>query len=110
MPRSQDLEIFVMTTDGQTDRQTDYFTFAHACGVIMNQVESQRSKLATSYMDQGCSQLEVLTLWDILTYVAICICLYRNVLASRSGSHLGMHIHLVAILHTDFNFNVHGYL
>ena len=34
MPRCRDLVILVVTTDGQTDRQTDYFTPAHARGVI----------------------------------------------------------------------------
>ena len=34
MPRSRDLAIFVVTTDGQMDRQTDYFTPTHVCGVI----------------------------------------------------------------------------
>ena len=29
MPRSRDLAIFMVTTEGQTDRQTDYFTPAH---------------------------------------------------------------------------------
>ena len=32
MPRCRDLAIFVVTTDGQTDRQIDYFTPAHARG------------------------------------------------------------------------------
>ena len=35
VPRCQDLAIFVVTTDGQMDRQTNYFTLAHACGVII---------------------------------------------------------------------------
>ena len=39
MPRYQDLEIFVVTTDGQTDRQmdgqTDYFTPGYASGIII---------------------------------------------------------------------------
>ena len=34
VPRCRDLAIFVVTTDGQMDRQTDYFTPAHAHGVI----------------------------------------------------------------------------
>ena len=32
MPRSRDLVIFMVTTEGQTDRQTNYFTPAHARG------------------------------------------------------------------------------
>ena len=36
MPRSRDLAIFVVITERQTDRQTDYFTPVHARGVTRN--------------------------------------------------------------------------
>ena len=35
MPTCRDLAIFVMITDRRTDRQTEYFTAAHVCGVII---------------------------------------------------------------------------
>ena len=39
MPTCQDLVIFVVTTDRQTDRQTDYFTPVHACRVITYSID-----------------------------------------------------------------------
>ena len=40
----RDLAILVVTDDRQTDRQTDYFTTAHARGVISKSVERKREK------------------------------------------------------------------
>ena len=44
VPKYQDLAISVVTTDRQIDEQTDYFTPAHAHGVITWIMESSDSK------------------------------------------------------------------
>ena len=74
MPRYRDLAIFVVTTT-TTDRQTDYFTPAHACRVISMYTKSQ-----IGISTQNGIQTQVPTSLVILYKICVYISKYKYIL------------------------------